>query len=46
MRREIPLERSPPTTEDAVSILERLNSELKQQDCDIDKLNVELAVGM
>jgi len=44
MLREIPLELSPPTIEDAVSDLDRLNRGLKQQDCDIEKLNVGIAV--
>ena len=44
MLREIPLELVPPTTEDAVSDLDRLNRGLKQQGCDIEKLNVGLAV--
>ena len=41
---EIPLELLPPTIEDAVSDLDRLNRGLKQQGCDIEKLNVGLAV--
>jgi uncharacterized 2Fe-2S/4Fe-4S cluster protein (DUF4445 family) len=44
MLREIPLELSPPTIEDAVSDLDRLNRGLKRQDCDIEKLNVGIAV--
>jgi len=44
MLREIPLELSPPTIEDAVSDLDRLNRGLKHQDCDIEKLNVGIAV--
>jgi len=44
MLREIPLELSPPTIEDAVSDLDRLNRGLKRQDCDIEKLNVGVAV--
>ena len=44
MLREIPLELVPPTTEDAISDLDRLNRGLKQQGCDIEKLNVGLAV--
>jgi len=44
MLREIPLELLPPTIEDAVSDLDRLNRGLKQQGCDIEKLNVGLAV--
>ena len=34
----------PPTIEDAVSDLDRLNRGLKQQGCDIEKLNVGLTV--
>ncbi len=44
MLREIPLDLSPPTIEDAVSDLDRLNRGLKRQDCDIEKLNVGIAV--
>jgi uncharacterized 2Fe-2S/4Fe-4S cluster protein (DUF4445 family) len=44
MLREIPLELSPPTIEDAVSDLDRLNRGLKRQDCDIEKLNVGITV--
>lgn len=44
MLRKIPLELSLPTIEDAASDLDRLNRGLKQQDCDIDKLNVGIAV--
>lgn len=44
MLQEIPLELLPPTIEDAVSDLDRLNRGLKQQGCDIEKLNVGLAV--
>jgi uncharacterized 2Fe-2S/4Fe-4S cluster protein (DUF4445 family) len=44
MLREIPLELLPPTIEDSVSDLDRLNRGLKQQGCDIEKLNVGLAV--
>jgi uncharacterized 2Fe-2S/4Fe-4S cluster protein (DUF4445 family) len=44
MLREIALELSPPTIADAVSDLDRLNRGLKQQGCDIEKLNVGLAV--
>ena len=44
MLREIALELSPPTIEDAVSDLDRLNRGLKQKDCDIEKLNVGIAV--
>ena len=44
MLREIPLELSPPTIEDAVSDVDRLNRGLKQQRCDIERLYVGLAV--
>lgn len=44
MLREIPLELSPPTIEDAVSDVDRLNRGLKQRGCDIEKLYVGLAV--
>lgn len=44
MLREIPLELSPPTIEDAVSDLDRLHRALKQHGCDIEKLTVGLAV--
>jgi uncharacterized 2Fe-2S/4Fe-4S cluster protein (DUF4445 family) len=44
MLREIPLELSQPTIEDAVSDLDRLNRGLKQQGCDIENLNVRLTV--
>jgi uncharacterized 2Fe-2S/4Fe-4S cluster protein (DUF4445 family) len=44
MLSEIPLELLPPTAEDTVSDLDRLNRGLKRQGCDIEKLNVGLAV--
>jgi uncharacterized 2Fe-2S/4Fe-4S cluster protein (DUF4445 family) len=44
MLREIPLDLSPPTLEDAVSDLDRLNRGLKKENCDVERLNVSLAV--
>ncbi|MFO7709025.1 MAG: ASKHA domain-containing protein [Desulfobacterales bacterium] len=44
MLREIPLELSPPTIEDAVSDVDRLNRGLKQRGCDIERLYVGLDV--
>jgi uncharacterized 2Fe-2S/4Fe-4S cluster protein (DUF4445 family) len=44
MLREIPLELSPPTTEDTVSDLDRLSRGLKKAGCEIEKLTVGLAV--
>jgi uncharacterized 2Fe-2S/4Fe-4S cluster protein (DUF4445 family) len=44
MLREIPLELSPPTLEDAVSDLDRLNRGLKKEGCDVERLGVSLAV--
>jgi uncharacterized 2Fe-2S/4Fe-4S cluster protein (DUF4445 family) len=41
---EIPLELSPPTLDDAVSDLDRLNRGLKKAGCDIDRLNIRLRV--
>jgi uncharacterized 2Fe-2S/4Fe-4S cluster protein (DUF4445 family) len=42
--REVPLELAAPTLEDAVSDLDRLNRGLKKEGCDVEKLNVGLAV--
>ena len=42
--RELSLELEPPTLEDAVSDLDRLNRGLKKQGCDIARLNVGLPV--
>ncbi len=44
MLREIALELSPPTLEDAVSDLDRLNRGLKQQGCNVETLNLGLGV--
>ncbi|MEJ2158091.1 MAG: ASKHA domain-containing protein [Desulfobacteraceae bacterium] len=44
MLKEIPLELSPPTLDDSVSDLDRLNRGLKKQGCDVTKLNVGIDV--
>jgi uncharacterized 2Fe-2S/4Fe-4S cluster protein (DUF4445 family) len=44
MLKEISLELDPPTLEDSVSDLDRLNRGLKQKGCDIERLNVGLKV--
>jgi len=44
MLKEIPLVLDPPTLEDAVSDLDRLKRGLRKVKCDIDRLNVGLAV--
>ena len=44
MLKEIPLVLDPPTLEDAVSDLDRLKRGLRKEKCDIDRLNVGLAV--
>jgi len=44
MLKEISLVLDPPTLEDAVSDLDRLKRGLKKENCDIDRLNVDLAV--
>jgi uncharacterized 2Fe-2S/4Fe-4S cluster protein (DUF4445 family) len=44
MLKEIPLMLDPPTLEDAVSDLDRLKRGLRKEKCDIDRLNVGLAV--
>lgn len=44
MLKEIALELSPPTLEDSVSDLDRLNRGLKKQGCDVARLNVGLNV--
>lgn len=42
--KEIPLELSPPTIDDSVSDLDRLNRGLKKTGCDVTRLNVGLKV--
>ncbi len=44
MLREVPLELSPPTLEDNVSDLDRLNRDLKKMGCDVERLNVGIRV--
>jgi uncharacterized 2Fe-2S/4Fe-4S cluster protein (DUF4445 family) len=44
MFKEIPLELEPPTLDDSVSDLDRLNRGLKKTGCDIDKLTVGIKV--
>jgi uncharacterized 2Fe-2S/4Fe-4S cluster protein (DUF4445 family) len=44
MLQEIPLELTPPTLDDSVSDLDRLNRGLKKAGCDVDRLNVGLKV--
>lgn len=44
MLKEIALELSPPSIEDSVSDLDRLNRGLKKQGCDVERLNVGLNV--
>lgn len=44
MLKEIPLVLDPPTLEDPVSDLDRLKRGLRKEKCDIDRLNVGLAV--
>jgi uncharacterized 2Fe-2S/4Fe-4S cluster protein (DUF4445 family) len=44
MLREIPLELSPPSLEDSVSDLDRLNRGLKKEGCDVARLNVGIKV--
>jgi len=44
MLKEIPLELDPPTIDDSVSDLDRLNRGLKREGCDIERLNVGLKV--
>jgi uncharacterized 2Fe-2S/4Fe-4S cluster protein (DUF4445 family) len=44
MLREVPLELSPPSLEDNVSDLDRLNRGLKKMDCDVARLNVGIKV--
>jgi len=44
MLQEISLELAPPTLEDSVSDLDRLNRGLKKAGCDVDRLNVGLKV--
>ena len=44
MLKEITLELTPPTLEDSVSDLGRLNRGLKQNGCDIERLNVGIKV--
>ncbi len=41
---EIPLELTPPTLEDSVSDLDRLNRGLRKNGCDVERLNVGLKV--
>ena len=42
--REIPLTLAPPSLDDSVSDLDRLNRGMKQSGCDVDRLNVGLGV--
>jgi uncharacterized 2Fe-2S/4Fe-4S cluster protein (DUF4445 family) len=44
MLKEIPLELSPPTIDDSVSDLDRLNRGLKKTGCDVTRLNVGIKV--
>ncbi len=44
MLREIPLELEPPTLDDSVSDLDRLNRGLKRAGCDVTRLNVGIKV--
>jgi uncharacterized 2Fe-2S/4Fe-4S cluster protein (DUF4445 family) len=44
MLKEIPLELAPPTIDDSVSDLDRLNRGLKKMGCDVTRLNVGLKV--
>ena len=44
MLKEIPLTLEPPTLEDSVSDLDRLNRGLKKQGCDVNRLNVGIPV--
>jgi uncharacterized 2Fe-2S/4Fe-4S cluster protein (DUF4445 family) len=44
MVKEIPLELSPPSLEDSVSDLDRINRGLKRQGCDVSRLNVGIKV--
>ena len=44
MLKEIPLELAPPTLDDSVSDLDRLNRGLKKAGCDVTRLNVGLKV--
>jgi uncharacterized 2Fe-2S/4Fe-4S cluster protein (DUF4445 family) len=44
MLKEIPLELSPPTLDDSVSDLDRLNRGLKKEGCDVTRLNVGITV--
>ncbi|MBI9084021.1 MAG: DUF4445 domain-containing protein [Desulfobacterales bacterium] len=44
MLTEIPLTLTPPTLDDSVSDLDRLNRGLKQSGCDVDRLNVGIRV--
>jgi uncharacterized 2Fe-2S/4Fe-4S cluster protein (DUF4445 family) len=44
MLKEIPLTLSPPTLDDSVSDLDRLNRGLKKQGCDVARLNVGIEV--
>ena len=44
MLQEIPLTLEPPTLDDSVSDLDRLNRGLKKQGCDVDRLNVGIKV--
>jgi len=44
MLMEIPLELEPPTLDDSVSDLDRLNRGLKKTGCDVDRLNVGIKV--
>ena len=44
MLQEIPLTLAPPTLDDSVSDLDRLNRGLKKQGCDVDRLNVGIKV--
>jgi len=44
MLREVPLELAPPSLDDNVSDLDRLNRGLKKMDCDVARLNVGIKV--
>ena len=44
MLKEMPLELAPPTLEDSVSDLDRLNRGLKKKGCDLERLNVGIQV--
>jgi uncharacterized 2Fe-2S/4Fe-4S cluster protein (DUF4445 family) len=44
MLQEIPLTLTPPSLDDSVSDLDRLNRGLKKQGCDVDRLNVGIKV--